>query len=93
MKGNEMFESEVLSENGNLVLILAETSKGRVDEVHRRGCNDVFKKVEDSIRYGGATFVQAESIDQLREWYDVDAEEMGWYFDDTVRVFPCSHKN
>ena len=87
-----MFESEIISENGNLVLILAETSKGRIDEVHRRGCNDVFKKVEDSIRYGGATFVQAETVEQLREWYDVDADEMGWYFEDCVRVLPCAHK-
>lgn len=72
------------------VLIIADNEIGhRIEELHSATCADVAKKVKASR--SGADVTYFNSIESAREWYNEDEDEMGFVFDEEVRILPCSH--
>jgi hypothetical protein len=63
----------------------------RIEELHRSDCADLLKK-KNSKDYRFASFIESDSIEASRAEYDEDMEELGYYFDDEVKVLPCAHK-
>lgn len=72
------------------VLIIGDNEFGkRIEELHSATCADVPKKVKASR--SGVDVTYFFGIDAAREWYNEDEDEMGFVFDEEVRILPCSH--
>lgn len=80
-----------------LTLIIGDVVKNgigtRVEELHHCDCADLKKTIKDSyfVRSFG-TVEHFDSIESAREWYNDDPDELGWLFDDEVKVLPCVSK-
>jgi hypothetical protein len=62
----------------------------RIEEVHAIDCMDLIKK-RNSKEYKFGEFIDFDSLEAARTWYD-DEDELGYTFDDEVKVLPCSKK-
>lgn len=72
------------------VLIIGDNELGkRIEELHSATCADVAKKIKTLRADTDVTYFF--SIDAAREWYNEDEDDLGWLFDDEVRILPCSH--
>lgn len=72
------------------VLIIGDNETGkRFEELHSAGCADVAKKVKASL--SGTDVTYFSSIEDAREYYNEDADDLGYLFEEEVRILPCAH--
>lgn len=85
MKGKAM--SKVVLVIGTNVV---KNTYNEVRELHSATCRDLTRLRNDSYLKNYGEFNEFETIADARADYDVDSEEMGWYFDEDVKVLPCA---
>jgi hypothetical protein len=88
-----------MNTNTYLTLIIGDDVKNgigtRIEELHHCECSDL-KKTIKADSYFTRSFGSVEhfdSIESAREWYNDDPDELGWLFDDEVKILPCVYKN
>lgn len=79
----------------NVTLVVGDTVQNgklvRIDELHSETCRDLTRRRNEKGPHTSLDFTTFASIDEARAEYDIDAEDMGWWFDDEVKVLPCVH--
>jgi hypothetical protein len=80
----------------NLTLVIGDIVKNNrfehIEVLHSTDCRDLVK-LKSGINRNNVSCLEYNTIEEARSEYEIDVEEMGYYFDAEVKILPCVHNH